>query len=247
MIELNKKYSTKEISKIFNISYGSFRNNREEYEKHLNRFYDVEIEHKGNATFYTFKEKLYPYVSYREYKKIQKNNTIISSIKQTIKKDNRQTGSNIARVIIVDNQIQALDLELSTLTVYVREQLRELIKQKYYFLGDYRWCYLDRSKNKYVLMSDEEIIQLRSYFNNRDIENQEEEENILAEQEQGIITSSEANKKLGFLRKGIFIKGREDFKDKTGFWPIKVPVYSTTPWSKSSEIKVNNNGEKFSF
>lgn len=29
----------------------------------------------------------------------------------------------------------------------------------------YRWCYLDKAKNEYVLMSDEEVSILRGYFN----------------------------------------------------------------------------------
>lgn len=223
MIELNKSYSTKTLAEAMNISYQWLRQNRKEYEEHLSKFYKYNIESKGNSIYYTFFEELYSYVPYREYKSIQKNTVIRRHIKDTIYYDNRQTGSNIARIIIVDGEIQALNLQLSTLTVYVRDELKSLVKAGYYKRDDYKWCYLDKKKNQYILMSENEIKQLRSYFHTRQAE--EEEENILSCQEQGGMTQEEADKAVAELRKSNFIQGRQYYQEVTGRWPIKVPVY----------------------
>lgn len=229
MIELNKKYTTKEIAEKCEVSYGRFRNHRNEYEEHLQKFYDVTINRKGNGTYYIFNKELYPYVSYREYKSMQKNKILQKHIKNTIHYDSRQTGSNIARIIIINGEIQALNWQLSTLTVYVRDELKELVQKGYYQRNDYRWCYLDKEKNQYVLMSDDEIERLRSYFRTR--ETDETEENILSAQEQGSISQEEANSCIAALRRSAFMQGRTDFQAETGYWPIKVPVYERCAWA----------------
>lgn len=224
MIELNKIYSMKELAEAINITYGTFRNNRKEYEEHLAKFYQYNIIHEGNNIYYTFISELYSYVPYKKYKAMQKSSTLQKHIKDTIYHDNRQTGSNIARIIIVNGEIQALNLMQSTLTVYVRDELKELVKRGYYKKEDYQWCYLDKEKKCYVLMSEKEIQRLRSFFHTR--ESDEAEENIWAKQEEGDYTINEANEAVGELRKGMFFQGREYFYKETGKWPIKVPVYT---------------------
>lgn len=228
MIEMNKKYSSSQLAEALGISYGSFRNNRKTYEEHLQKFYLMNIIHKGNSTCYIFEKELYSYISYKEYKAMQKSQILQKHIKDTIHYDKRQTGSNIARIIIIDGEIQALNWKLSTLTIYVRDELRDLVKSGYYRRGDYQWCYLDKEKNQYVLMSDEDVKRLRNYFHTR--ESDEEEENILSAQEQGSITALEADKALTILRKDAFINGRKDFQAEVGYWPIKVPVYERCAW-----------------
>lgn len=223
MIELNKKYSTKQLAIALEISYQHLRQNRKVYEEHLQKFYLMLIQNKGNTIYYVFEKELYPYVSYKEYKAMQKSSILQKHIKDTIHYDKRQTGSNIARIIIVDGEIQALNYKLSTLTIYVRDELRNLVESGYYQRGDYRWCYLDKDKNQYVLMSDEDVKRLREYFHTR--ESDEEEENILSAKEQGSISALEANEALNDLRQDAFIRGRKDFQEETGYWPIKVPVY----------------------
>lgn len=121
MIELNKQYSTKELADALEISYSWMRRNRAPLEEHLGKFYDFTKSKQGNATYYLFTESICPYISYKEYKKLLKNNIVQEQIKNTIEKDERQTGANIARIIYVEKEIQALDWELSTLSVYVRD------------------------------------------------------------------------------------------------------------------------------
>lgn len=224
MIELNKTYSTKFLAeKGLEIGYGSFRNYRKEYEEHLAKFYEYSKVQKGNGTYYTFTKIIAPYISYKEYKTLQKNSILQKHIKDTIYYDDRQTGANIARIIYVDGEIQALDWELSTLSVYVRDQLRDLVKTGYYTKEDYRWCILDKKHNKYVLMPEEEVKRLRKFFYTR--QDEETEENIWTKKEEGEMSADEADKAVGELRLNAFMSGRFHYQDETGNWPIKVPVY----------------------
>lgn len=107
--------------------------------------------------------------------------------------------------------------------VYVREDLKRLIKEGYYVKSDYRWCYLDKKNNVYVEMSDEEVKKLRSYFSTK--ETNEQEEDLLAQLEEGDITTEEYNEILGKMHITNFVQGRQDYKAETGNWPLKVPIY----------------------
>lgn len=226
MIELNKKYLTKDLAKELEVSYDHLRRYRNEYEEHLSKFYVYSKTMKGNAATYVFEQELYPFISYKEYKKEQKSATLQKHIKNAIQYDSRQTGANIARIIYINGEIKALDWKLSTLTVYTRDELKALVKAGYYQKEDYRWCYLNEAKGQYELMSDEDVSMLRYFFHTR--ENDEAEENIWARQEEGDLTLEEAEKEVGNLRKGAFIQGRQQYKEETGRWPIKVPVYVRT-------------------
>lgn len=238
MIELEHKYSTKSLAEALGISYDHYRKNRQEYEAHLAKFYVYTKSSKGNAVYYTFEKEMYPYVPYREYKAMQKSSVIQKSTKRVIEQNNRQTGSNVARIIVVDEEIQVLGLKLSTLTVYVRDELKALVDKGYYIRDDYRWCYLNKAKNEYILMSDEEVSMLRDYFNLHDT--WEQEENILSAEEQGSIKHEDAATAITVLRKANFIKGRQLFQQQTGFWPIKVPVYVRAEQFQQSDNKPFN-------
>lgn len=194
------------MAEALEISYDHYRKNRQAYEAHLAKFYIYTKTSKGNAIYYTFEKELYPYVSYKEYKAMQKSSIIQESTKRAIERNNRQTGSNVARIIVVDEEIQVLNLKLSTLTVYVRDELKALVDEGYYVRDDYRWCYLDNTKNEYILMSDDEVAILRGYFNLN--ATWEQEENILSAEEQGSIKHEEAATAITVLRKANFIKGR---------------------------------------
>lgn len=116
---------------------------------------------------------------------------------KTIEEDPRQTGSNIARIIIVNEEVQALNLKLSTVTIYTRANLKELVDQGIYLKEDYRWCYLDALANCYVLMSDDEVKKLRELFKEADAITSEAQEIAMTERKEGNITREEANNIIG--------------------------------------------------
>lgn len=57
MIELNKKYSAHSMVKnLEDFGYDTFIRNKEECERHLERFWFYKKEPKGRITYYTFTE-----------------------------------------------------------------------------------------------------------------------------------------------------------------------------------------------
>ena len=225
MIELNKKYSSKELAEAIGISDKTLRNNRKNYENHLSLFYDYDTVVQGRGIYYTFLEQYSPYIPYKEFSKNKRNALFQEKIKATIIQDNRQTGSNIARIIYVEDAIQVLDLKLSTITAYTRSNLKELLNQGYYELEDYRWCYLDKEANKYVVMLDSQIKELRSYFSDYHNLNKEEQEDIYSQIQQGLISKQEGQARLGENVCNGFTYGIKMFEAKYNMHPIKVPVY----------------------
>lgn len=224
MIELNKPYTTQELAEACGMSYGCFRNNRAREEKHLSRFYDYTTTYHGRSIIYIFLEQRAEYIPYRVYNNVERTKLLRESIQEVIADDSRQTGSNIARIIIINDEIQALNLELSTLTNYTRQTLRDLVEEGYYVKEDYQWCYLDRQTNTYTLMTPDQIQKLKTYFHSQETE--DTIENIYAEYREGTYTHSEAESKIGKLKLSGFIAGIQRYADEHGYRPMKVPVYS---------------------
>ena len=225
MIELNKKYSSKELAEAIGISDKTLRNNRKNYENHLSLFYDYDIVVQGRGIYYIFLEQYSPYIPYKEFSKNKRNALFQEKIKATIIQDNRQTGSNIARIICIEDDVQVLDLKLSTITAYTRSNLKELLNQGYYELEDYRWCYLDKEANKYVVMLDSQVKELRSYFSDYHTLSREEQEDIYSQIGQGLISKQEGQARLGENVCNGFTYGIKMFEAKYNMHPIKVPVY----------------------
>ena len=225
MIELNKKYNSKELAEAIGISDKTLRNNRKNYENHLSLFYDYDTVVQGRGIYYTFLEQYSPYIPYKEFSKNKRNTLFQEKLKATIIQDNRQTGSNIARIICIEDDIQVLDLKLSTITAYTRSNLKELLNQGYYELEDYRWCYLDKEANKYVVMLDSQVKELRSYFSDYHTLSREEQEDIYSQIEQGLISKQEGQARLGENICNGFTYGIKMFEAKYNMHPIKVPVY----------------------
>lgn len=225
MFELNVKYNTKALAEKMGVGYQTLRKYRNKYEEHLKLFYDFNITMKGSTIYYEFVEKIADFVPYVEYQRNKKSAIIKAKVEKVIQQDGRQTGSNVARIICVDDDIQAFNWELSTLTVYTREELKALVDSGEYIRDDYRWCYLDKATNKYVLMSDEEVAELRQNFSTFKNEEIEVEENAWSQYKQKIITKQQLITALGEMRLNCYASGVDKFAQEHGVWPIKVPTY----------------------
>lgn len=224
-MELNRSYTMKEVAELNGVSYNVFRNKRKQYEEHMELFFDYTVEKKGRSYCYTFINQKEEFILYRDFYSQMRTKAIQTQIKKTISQDPRQTGANVARIIIVNGEIQALGLALSTLTRYTQVELKKLVENQYYIKEDYRWCILNTETNAYELLSQSKIEELRSYFKIERDANLDNEENILAQQQDGSLTKEDAAMKLGNLRMGAMINGMKKFQEKYNAWPMKVPVY----------------------
>lgn len=220
VVELNKEYSSKEVAEICEVSYQNFRQNREKQEQHLLNYFDYKKIRRGNGYYYIFTEQIADFIPFKKAKSAKRDKIIKSQIKKTIAKNNRQTGSNIARIICVNEEIVALNLKLNTLQNYTRENLKELVSNGYYSKGGYVWCYLNVENNMYIELTEEEVKELRSYFKAT-----KEEEDLYSDFKEGNLNEEEATMKIGKIRIKTFTDGIEKYRNKYGYRPLKVPVY----------------------
>ena len=224
-MELNHQYTMKEVAEFNGVSYGVYRKRKQVYEEHMELFFDYTVEKKGRSYYYTFTNQKEEFILYRDFYSKARSKVLRAQIQETIEQDPRQTGSNIARIIIVNGEIQALGLALSTLTRYTRVELKKMLEKKYYIKEDYRWCILNRDTNTYELLPDDKVEELRSFFKIERNANLENEENILAQQQDGFLTKEEAALQVGNSRIDAMMRGLKKFQDKYDTWPMKVPVY----------------------
>lgn len=175
MIQLEKIYNTRELAEAMNMKYDTFRKYRDMYERHLELFYEYKKSFQGMGINYFFTNQFADYIPYKEYRKMKKYKLIQSKIAEVLALDNRQTASNIARLIEHDDEVVTLNLQLSTLSIYVRNELQEMIDKGVYIKSDYQWCYLNEEKNVYILIPEEEVKKLKKLFPK--IENIKEQEN----------------------------------------------------------------------
>lgn len=224
-MELNHPYTMKEVAEFNQVSYNVYRQKRSQYEEHMQLFFDYTVEKKGRSYQYVFISQKEEFIPYKDFYSQARTKVIQTQIKKTIKQDPRQTGANVARIIIVDGEIQALGLALSTLTRYTQVELKKLVEKQYYIKEDYRWCILNTDANAYELLSQSKVEELRSYFKIERDFNLDNEENVLAQQQEGSLSKEEAAIKIGELRMGAMINGMKKFQEKYNAWPMKVPVY----------------------
>lgn len=228
MFELNKKYSTKELAQEMGVSYQTFRNNRQKYEKYLTYFYIYTIEQKGqgNRISYILTEQIDEYIPYKEYQSEKKNKTFREAIAKTIAQDNRQTGSNIGRIIELEPSIEVYDLTLNTIISYTRVRLKELVEDGYYTKTNEAWCYLDYDCNKYILLSEEQVLELKSFFQQTYSKEMDEADKIYGQYRTKEITHKQMVEALGNMQVNSYVKGCKIFADKYNIsMPLVVPVY----------------------
>lgn len=215
--------NTKQLAEKLEISPTTLRANREKYEKYIKMFYRVNKRNDKYGTIIYELEELEENTempSYKEYKKFQKDTRIKQTIRNILAQDNRQTGSNIARIIIAQ---YGSEYTQTTLEKYVRDALNELVANKEYSREDRKWCRLDREHNRYHILDDEKVSLLRSYLNN--IHYGLSEEEIYSKYEDGLISKEEMFTQIGECWYYGYIGALRKFKDETGVQPIQVPVY----------------------
>lgn len=229
MLEVNHEYSGKELAKEMGISNETLKAHRKKYEDYLQLFFKFITcrKGKGNGLYYTLTYKYNDFIPYKQYMSEKRKKTFQEAIVTTIEnKSRRQTGSNLGRILNEKEDIKIYDLSLDTITGYVRVNLKELLQDGFYQKSDYQWCCLKKDTQEYELLSEENIKELRSYFNDFYSSNEEEVEKIWAEYNEGNIALNEAKEKIGQYRLNSFAEGCAKYAKKYNTSrPIKVPVY----------------------
>lgn len=225
MFEKNKKYSTQELAKEMQISFSTFRNNKEKYLDYLSIFCDFEISYSGRSTYYTITE------IYGEYEKLtkksaeKKEKAYREASIEVIKKDNLQTAANIGRLIKNDNKIKELHHADSTICRYAQKAIRKMLDENILHIEDKLWCRLSKEENKYYKLSNEEIKEFFELFGAYQKEENKIQLEVISDFKNGLIKKDDLAAKVSDNLLNIFDAARLEFMERHGYFPIKVPVY----------------------
>lgn len=229
-------YSTKAMQEFFGVSKDTWKKKKNQLLENLSYYYVYEVEYSGRNINYKIKEQLGEYQPIPK-KGARRDETYENGIIQIIADDNIQTAANVARRLSVeDAAIKALNHTSGTMYEYTRVRMRNMFGTRVNeggskgMISGRVWCRADVDNNCYIPLSQEMIDKFyelldRSY----DVRKQDEAE-ICSDYLSGLITKNEMNERIGDRALEAFKGARDAFKEKFGFYPIKVSIYEINAW-----------------
>ena len=236
-IKENDVLTTKEMMSFFGATKDVWKRKREQLLQHFGNFYEYEIIYRGrNKDYHIIRE-------IQAYKPIEKKSTIRdriyeNNIIQVISDDNIQTAMNVYRIIKNFDDIKSYNFQDSTIYEYTRVRMRNMFGVKVNQGGTRGiiekkvWCRLLLEYNCYIEMPKEEVDVFYEMFKNTKSDFQEEELEIFSDYQNGLITKDEMNKQIGNHGFSCFLSAKNEFKQKYGYYPIKVPVYEISAYER---------------
>lgn len=216
-----KQYSLTEIKKLLSISKRTWETRKEELLEYMDKFFNYEIIKDGRNTYFIIYEQFSEYVPLPPKKDAEKIKAYYhEETCKFIEKDPWNTGSNIARNIIANDE-QLYSHKTDTIARYVRPIIREEFVHDY---TDTAWMRLDGSKLNYIHLTEEELGYLNELFvkySSKESKQQMQLEKY-SEYESGYITKEELADFLMNQVKSNYCAIMADFMDKYGFRPQKI-------------------------
>lgn len=257
MIELilNKPYSTKELAEALGITYGSFKNRKNEYLDSLSRAYEYETSYKGRGIFYTFTSQITEYNGYERKNAREKNDAVIYKfIKEVIEEDDLQTAANMGRRAFesfaegVKTDVAKLGLTEGTTKEYIRLQMREMFGTQVGennggtdgFISEKVWCRLNAEYNVYEELSGDIIADYLNIVKETKAEIKLEAIDAYEDYMNGNISKQEWMEIAADTLGDMFKVSKQKFAAKYGYYPIKVPRYQLNAW-QNKECKYDKN------
>ena len=230
--EVGKTYSTKEMIQLFGVSQSTWSHSRNKLLDNFKQYYEYDVSYEGRSIFYHILKQ------FGEYNKpLRKNDSLrrdaiySQEIIKVIKKDKVQTAKNVSRIIKDEEPIVELNHKEGTVYENTRLRMREMFGKSLTEGGtiggmlDKVWCGLDRQTNKYFPLSDKLYDEFKEMMRIERNETIEPELELYSDYENGLIEKEEFYKSVAEINFKAFLTAQEDFKDKYGYRPIKVPVY----------------------
>jgi len=232
-LQENHTYTTSDMYHFFNVSKDTWKKNKDKLLLHLQQYYEYEIKYnekdRRKLDYHIFR-KIKEYEPPKGKKAIQ--NAIYSElILNVIKNNNWQTAKNVSRIIANRKEIMALNHKSGTIYEYTRVNMRIMFGTKIGETGTRGmiakkiWCMLDKEKNIYSPLDESKIDFLFNIFYELKHENNHADLAICADYDSGLISNEEMQEILSYNSISCFINAKKIFKDKYGYYPIKVPVY----------------------
>lgn len=239
----NQTYTTQEMIEFFGVSKATWKKKKDRLLDHFRRYYMYEV-------FYDTKDMRK--INYKILKKLQEYEPPLGKgakrdlvydkkIEEVIEEDNIQTARNVSRIIKDDTEIVALNHTDNTRYEYTRVRMRIMFGTKAGehgtkgFISDKIWCKLDENNNCYIELTPEEIQKFYDIYSDEKKLIQEDELTIMSDYQNGLITQEEMKTLISDATLGAFISARALYKEKYGYYPIKVPVYQLSAFDLSEQ------------
>ena len=232
-------YSTKEMQEFFGVSKDTWKKQKNKLLENFGYYYTYKVEYSGRNINYHILEQLGDYQPPLR-KGAKRDETYENGIIQVIKEDNIQTAANVARRLSKeDAAVKAFNHTSGTMYEYTRVRMRNMFGTRVNeggskgMITEKVWCRADIDNNCYIPLSQEMIEKFyelldRSY----DVRKQDEAE-ICNDYLCGLITRDEMYERIGERTIEAFKGARDCFKEKYGFYPIKVSVYELSAWENN--------------
>lgn len=242
-LKVNQTYTTQEMIEFFGVSKATWKKKKDRLLDHFRRYYMYEV-------FYDTKDMRK--INYKILKKLQEYEPPLGKgakrdlvydkkIEEVIEEDNIQTARNVSRIIKDDTEIVALNHTDNTRYEYTRVRMRIMFGTKAGehgtkgFISDKIWCKLDENNNCYIELTPEEIQKFYDIYSDEKKLIQEDELTIMSDYQNGLITQEEMKTLISDTTLGAFISARTLYKEKYGYYPIKVPVYQLSAFDLSEQ------------
>ena len=242
-LKVNQTYTTQEMIEFFGVSKATWKKKKDRLLDHFRRYYMYEV-------FYDTKDRRK--INYKILKKLQEYEPPLGKgakrdlvydrkIEEVIEEDNIQTARNVSRIIKDDTEIVALNHTDNTRYEYTRVRMRIMFGTKAGehgtkgFISDKIWCKLDENNNCYIELTPEEIQKFYDIYSDEKKLIQEDELTIMSDYQNGLITQEEMKTLISDTTLGAFISARTLYKEKYGYYPIKVPIYQLSAFDLSEQ------------
>ena len=242
-LKVNQTYTTQEMIEFFGVSKATWKKKKDRLLDHFRRYYMYEV-------FYDTKDRRK--INYKILKKLQEYEPPLGKgakrdlvydrkIEEVIEEDNIQTARNVSRIIKDDTEIVALNHTDNTRYEYTRVRMRIMFGTKAGehgtkgFISDKIWCKLDENNNCYIELTPKKKQKFYDIYSDEKKLIQEDELTIMSDYQNGLITQEEMKTLISDTTLGAFISARTLYKEKYGYYPIKVPVYQLSAFDLSEQ------------
>lgn len=228
-MQLNQKISLTEVKKCFKISKHTWENRKVEFLEYLSNFYNYTMITEGRNTYFVFTEQYEEYIPFPSKRDAEKIRQYYSEkTEEVVREKPWNTGSCIARNIILKNENNIYNHKEDTAARYVRGILRE---EKYFTSqSDSQWMRLSADKLSYVPLTDEETAYLTELFYSYTEEGRQAREiEKFSEYKSGYITEKELKQFLFECINYTYESIMSQFKERYGFRPQKIKFLDKEP------------------
>lgn len=216
-IELNKPYTAEELCKILHISHRQWYNHRDRVEDYWDKFFKWKVQLYSHKANYIITEILAPWEDMPSRSTARQIDSFYTKeTHKVIKNQNWNSGSNVARKILKNNN------RFSHQQITAEKYVRPILNRDYTKSQEVRWMRLDEATGDYVELTGEQYAYLKELFNDKDLIRKP---NTYLEYLVGNISKDEACEQLFEEQEYKWTHVFKEFRREFGFTPVYTRQY----------------------